>query len=126
MIQNCRNAEHTTLRFSSRSTPQPPHSFDFLAEFYPACVCNRLGDVYQILSLTNSDARTKFEPMIAQTKLTVPETFPPFSLSRLLKTVFNPSAGERVAILIDLDDPHEIKNFGFLEESRSDDSAARV
>jgi aminopeptidase len=46
--------------------------------------------------------------MIAQTKLTVPETFPPFSLSRLLKTVFNPSAGERVAILIDLDDPHEL------------------
>jgi hypothetical protein len=53
--------------------------------------------------------------MIAQTKLTVPETFPPFSLSRLLKTVFNPSAGERVAILIDLDDPHEIKDFGFLK-----------
>src|SRR5271163_2473857 len=53
--------------------------------------------------------------MIAQTKLTVPETFPPFSLSRLLKTVFNPSAGERVAILIDLEDPHEITNFGFLK-----------
>ena len=53
--------------------------------------------------------------MIAQTKLTVPETFPPFSLSRLLKTVFNPGAGERVAILIDLDDPHGIKDFGFLK-----------
>src|ERR1700759_2448317 len=53
--------------------------------------------------------------MIAQTKLTVPDTFPPFSLSRLLKTVFNPSAGERVAILIDLDDPHAIKDFGFLK-----------
>jgi aminopeptidase len=54
--------------------------------------------------------------MIAQTKLTVPEKFPPFSLSRLLKTVFNPSAGERVAILIDLDDPHDIKDFGFLKD----------
>src|SRR3984957_20460099 len=53
--------------------------------------------------------------MIAQTKLTVPETFPPFSLSRLLKTVFNPSAGERVAILIDLEDPHGIKDFAFLK-----------
>jgi aminopeptidase len=53
--------------------------------------------------------------MIAQTKLTVPDTFPPFSLSRLLKTVFNPSAGERVAILIDLDDPHKIKDFSFLK-----------
>jgi aminopeptidase len=53
--------------------------------------------------------------MIAQKKLTVPETFPPFSLSRLLKTVFNPAPGERVAILIDLEDPHEIKEFGFLK-----------
>ena len=53
--------------------------------------------------------------MIAKTKLIVPETFPPFSLSRLLKTVFNPNAGERVAILIDLDDPHKIKDFGFLK-----------
>src|ERR1700686_426868 len=53
--------------------------------------------------------------MIAQTKLTVPETFPPFSLSRLLKTVFNPSVGERVAILIDLEDPHGIKDFAFLK-----------
>jgi aminopeptidase len=53
--------------------------------------------------------------MIAKTKLIVPETFPPFSLSRLLKTVFNPNAGERVAILIDLDDPHQVKGFGFLQ-----------
>ena len=53
--------------------------------------------------------------MIAKTKLIVPEKFPPFSLSRLLKTVFNPNAGERVAILIDLDDPHKVKDFGFLE-----------
>ena len=31
--------------------------------------------------------------------------FPPFSLSRLLKTVFNPVNNERVCILIDLPDP---------------------
>src|SRR6201989_3027188 len=53
--------------------------------------------------------------MIAQPKLTVPDTFPPFSLSRLLKTVFNPKAGERVAILIDLDNPQEIVDFAFLK-----------
>src|SRR6266446_6126594 len=53
--------------------------------------------------------------MIAQSKLIVPDTFPPFSLSRLLKTVFNPKAGERVAILIDLDNPQEIKDFAFLK-----------
>jgi len=54
--------------------------------------------------------------MIAQSKLTVPDTFPSFSLSRLIKTVFNPRAGERVAILIDLDDPHEITDFAFLKD----------
>jgi aminopeptidase len=52
--------------------------------------------------------------MIAQPNQTA--AFPPFSLSRLLKTVFNPRPGERVAILIDLEDPHGIKNFGFLKD----------
>jgi hypothetical protein len=41
----------------------------------------------------------------ASSVLTVPETFPPFSLPRLLRTVFY-KAGEKVAILIDLDYPH--------------------
>jgi aminopeptidase len=53
--------------------------------------------------------------MIAQSKLIIPDTFPPFSLSRLIRTVFNPAPGERVAILIDLDDPQEIKDFAFLK-----------
>src|SRR5580704_17653294 len=42
--------------------------------------------------------------------------FPPFSLTRLLKTVFAPKAGERVAILIDLPDPRAVKCFGFLQD----------
>ena len=42
-------------------------------------------------------------------------TFPPFSLTRLLTTVFAPKGGERVAILIDLDDPADVKNFAFLK-----------
>jgi hypothetical protein len=54
--------------------------------------------------------------MIAQPTQTA--AFPPFSLSRLLKTVFNPRPGERVAILIDLEDPHDIKNFGFLKDPK--------
>ncbi|MFM1944305.1 MAG: hypothetical protein RI897_3287 [Verrucomicrobiota bacterium] len=41
--------------------------------------------------------------------------FPAFSLSRLLRTVFEPEAGARVAILIDLDEPQQIKDFGFLQ-----------
>jgi aminopeptidase len=53
--------------------------------------------------------------MTAEPRLTVPEHFPPFSLSRLLKTVFNPKPGERVAILIDLEDPHDLKGFKFLK-----------
>ena len=44
-------------------------------------------------------------------------TFPPFSLSRLLKTVFEPDGGERVAILIDLEDPTQIKDFAFLNDA---------
>jgi hypothetical protein len=42
--------------------------------------------------------------------------YPPFSLTRLLKTVFAPKPGERVAILIDLPDPHGIKDFAFLKD----------
>ena len=44
--------------------------------------------------------------------------FPPFSLTRLLRTVFNPTAGERVAILIDLADPHGMKDFAFLKDPK--------
>jgi hypothetical protein len=43
-------------------------------------------------------------------------TFPEFSLSRLLRTVFEPEPGARVAILIDLDDPQQIKDFAFLKD----------
>ena len=41
--------------------------------------------------------------------------FPPFNLARLLKTVFDPDAGEKVCILIDLDDPRGVQDFKFLE-----------
>ena len=43
-------------------------------------------------------------------------SFPQFSLTRLLKTVFAPKPGERIAIFIDLPDPREIKNFAFLKD----------
>jgi len=43
--------------------------------------------------------------------------FPPFSLSRLLRTVFAPKSGERIAILIDLPDPRQVKNFEFLRNA---------
>lgn len=42
-------------------------------------------------------------------------TFPSFSLSRLLKTTFGPKPGQRICILIDLDDPADIKDFQFLQ-----------
>ena len=53
--------------------------------------------------------------MTAEHQLTVPEDFPPFSLSRLLNTVFKPKPGTRIAILIDLDDPHDLEGFKFLQ-----------
>jgi len=43
------------------------------------------------------------------------KSFPPFSLTRLLSTVFQPKGGERVAILIDLENPDGVKNFAFLK-----------
>lgn len=42
-------------------------------------------------------------------------TFPPFSLTRLLKTVFAPEQGSKVCILIDLDNPADMRDFGFLK-----------
>ncbi len=42
--------------------------------------------------------------------------FPPFDLSRLLRSVFDPVEGRKVCILIDLPDPHGIKDFAFLED----------
>ena len=41
--------------------------------------------------------------------------FPPFSLTRLLRTVFNPQPGERVCVLIDLENPADIAGFRFLQ-----------
>lgn len=40
--------------------------------------------------------------------------FPPFSLERLLRTVFAPKGGERVVVLIDLPNPAEMAGFQFL------------
>lgn len=44
-----------------------------------------------------------------------PATFPPFSLKRLLSTVFEPQGGERICILIDLDQPSDLKDFSCLK-----------
>jgi hypothetical protein len=44
--------------------------------------------------------------------------FPPFSLTRLLRTVFDPKRGERICILIDLEDPRDAEGFRFLQDSR--------
>jgi aminopeptidase len=41
--------------------------------------------------------------------------FPPFSLTRLLKTTFEPKAGQKICILIDLENPNDVVNFKFLE-----------
>lgn len=44
-------------------------------------------------------------------------SFPEFSLSRLLRTVFGPKSNERVAILIDLENPKEVTECAFLKDS---------
>jgi len=40
--------------------------------------------------------------------------------------VFNPKPGERVCILIDLDDPRGVKDFAFLDNPISRSSATRT
>lgn len=54
--------------------------------------------------------QTSFTPTPMPTR-----QFPPFDLSRLLKTAFNPKKGERLCILIDLDTPAEVVDFDFLK-----------
>ncbi len=44
--------------------------------------------------------------------------YPPFSLSRLLKTTFKPKKGERICILTDLKKPQEVVNFEFLKNDK--------
>jgi aminopeptidase len=44
------------------------------------------------------------------------DEFPPFDLARLLRTVFDPRPGQRVAILIDLEDPSLMEGYRFLED----------
>ena len=51
------------------------------------------------------------------TQLEIPKSFPPFDLIRLLRTVFEPQKGERTCVLIDLDDPTQVKDFAFLKNS---------
>ncbi len=46
------------------------------------------------------------------------QKFPPFSLTRLLTTVFAPKPGERLAILIDLADPAQVRDYGFLKDPK--------
>jgi hypothetical protein len=48
--------------------------------------------------------------------MSIVRNFPPFSLNRLLTTVFEPKGGERIAILIDLEDPAEVTDFAFLKD----------
>ncbi|MDA1043608.1 MAG: hypothetical protein O3C57_00130 [Verrucomicrobia bacterium] len=44
------------------------------------------------------------------------DSYPPFSLTGLLSTVFDPQPGDRVALLIDLRDINEIKGMRFLND----------
>jgi aminopeptidase len=46
-------------------------------------------------------------------------TFPAFDLVRLLRTVFDPVEGCRVAMLIDLQDPSSLEDFAFLRDPRN-------
>jgi aminopeptidase len=55
-------------------------------------------------------------PNAAQIAADAAAKFPPFDLTRLLRTVFDPKSNERVAILIDLKDPRQMKDYAFLKD----------
>lgn len=42
--------------------------------------------------------------------------FPPFSLTGLIRSTFEPTPGQRICILIDLKDPRNIKDFAFMTD----------
>ncbi len=42
-------------------------------------------------------------------------TYPPFSLYNLIEGTFKPKAGQKICILIELDDPRDVVGFKFLE-----------
>src|SRR4029078_4490893 len=48
---------------------------------------------------------------------TFEKSFPPFSLTRLLRTVFDPKPGTKVAILIDLPNVKDVIGFAFLKNT---------
>lgn len=45
--------------------------------------------------------------------------FPPFSLTRLLQTIFQPKPNEKLCILIDLENPKDVINFAFLKNPKN-------
>jgi aminopeptidase len=69
--------------------------------------------------VTTPASPTRLPAYLAEEILLNPEkrTFPPFDLVRLLGTVFEPTAGCRVCILIDFDEPALLmRDFAFLSE----------
>ena len=64
--------------------------------------------------------QTIAEPILSKTVASGPalDSYPPFSLTRLLRTVFNPHSNERVCVLIDLPDPHQMKDYAFLADPK--------
>lgn len=59
-----------------------------------------------------STSTTNLAPIVRRTI----NDFPAFDLARLLETVFEPVDNCRVCILIDLDNPAEMKDYGFLRD----------
>ena len=60
-----------------------------------------------------------YNQFMSSSPLTIPTSFPPFDLVRLLQTVFQPAKGEKTCVLIDLDDPTLVKDFAFLKNPKT-------
>lgn len=71
-------------------------------------------------STPQTTTTTTTHPMSTTAAAPLPDAatrvFPPFSLERLLRTVFTPTEGRKVCILIDLPDLDAMKDFAFLKD----------
>ncbi len=79
-------------------------------------MCIRAGGV--IVSFFKMNTTAELAPAAASASIQPIAGFPPFDLARLLRTVFDPHTQERVCILIDLPDPHAMKDYAFLADPK--------
>jgi aminopeptidase len=66
-------------------------------------------------NLRNTQASIQLPKAMTIAEQVAVRTYPPFSLHGLIEGTFKPKPGQKICILIDLEDPYDIVDFAFLE-----------